>query len=885
MTRPRFFIIDAFAHIFRAYYAIRNIDHNAVFGFTNILKKIIESEKPEYIAVAFDSPEPSFRKELYAEYKANRDAPPEDLLPQIPLIKELIGAFNIPIIQMPGYEADDIIGTLANKASAQGVQVVIASGDKDMLQLVKDESVVMYDPNKGVLYMGESAVPDYFGVRADQIVDLLTIWGDSSDNVPGVPGVGEKGAKSLIQEYGNLAGIYENLDKIKRKAYREGFEKARPNIDLTRTLVTIKCDLDIPFDLASFAVQKPNRSKLTDLYRRLNFKTLLNQVPQDLETIQKSFPILESKKELQDWIAIIEKDQFMVFDTETTSIEPLDAELVGVSLATMKGEAAYIPLRHSGQSADWTETAESLLKPLFSNPGVRKVAHNLKYDLSVMKARGWQINGPFEDTMLMSYLINPTETRHSLDDLAETRLGYKTIHFEEVAGENKDQKTFDQVAIQEAAQYAAEDADICFRLYQLLSKELIELELERVYREVELPLIPVLRDMELMGIRVDVDLLREQSQQMENQLEKLEAEIYRLAGESFNINSPKQVGDMLFVKHKLPTFGKTGKTKEFSTSQDVLEKLAAMGHELPTQILEYRMVRKLKSTYVDELPKMIHPKSGRVHSSFNQFVTATGRLSSNNPNLQNIPIRTELGAEIRRAFIPQEGWTLVAADYSQIELRLLAHFSDDPVLVEGFRNGEDIHARTASEIMGIPIALVDSGMRRAAKSINFGLIYGMGEFRLSQELRIPRKVAGDYIRTYFEKMPRVQSFQKDLIAACKQSQEVRTLYGRRRLIPEINSRNKSLQNQGERLAVNTLIQGTAAELIKVAMIRLAHLIETENLQAHILLQVHDELVLECPPQEEERTRAALTRAMQEVGEFKVPLTVDAHCGPNWKEVK
>lgn len=883
LPRERLFIIDAFAHIFRAYYGIRNIDFNAVFGFHQILKKIVESERPEYLVAAFDSPVPSFRKELFPAYKANRMAPPEDLAPQIPLIKELLSCFRVPILEMPGFEADDIIGSLARQASDQGVQVVIVSGDKDMLQLLSGQSIVLFDPAKGAEYLAEEGVPAFFGVRADQIVDLLTLWGDSSDNVPGVPGIGEKGAKSLIQQYGSLAAIYEHLDEISRKSYREGLASARSHLDLTRTLVTIKTDLPLPGNLEAMRHQAADRGRLMDLYRRLNFRSLLEEQPAQLNKLEGEFTTIQEEEQLRQWCERLQREGFFVFDTESTGLDPLRAQLVGLSLADGEGHACYVPLTHQGQSSDWAGRAIPLLRTLLEGAGPVKVAHNLKFDLSLLTAQGWNPKGPFEDTMLMSHLIAPTEMRHGLDDLAERRLGYRTIRFEEVAGSKKEQLTFDQVPIERASQYAAEDAEVCLRLYRDMEGEIPRLQLTRAYREVELPLIPVLAAMERRGVRIDAGLLKLQSRRMEKELGILEQNIQEKAGQPFNLNSPRQVAEILFQRLQLPSFGKTGVTKEFSTSSEVLEKLAAMGFELPQLLLEYRMLKKLKSTYIDELPKLVHPKTGRVHSSFNQFVTATGRLSSNHPNLQNIPIRSERGAEIRAAFIPEPGWVLVAADYSQIELRLLAHFSQDAVLMDAFRHGEDIHRRTASEIMNVPLDQVDARMRRAAKSINFGLIYGMGEFRLSQELGISRKLAAEYMKSYFRKMPGVQAFQQAWIETCKDKQEVRTWCGRRRPLPELLSRNKSLARQGERLAVNTLIQGTAAEVIKLAMIRLAE--QLQGMESRMLLQVHDELVLECPPGELSAAREALVHSMEEVGSFRVPLTVEVKSGPNWKEVK
>lgn len=885
MTRERFFIIDAFAHIFRSFYAIRNIDNNAVFGFTMMLRKLMAEENPEYLAIAFDTSDPTFRKELYPEYKANRDAMPESLVPQIPIIKEMIDAYNIPMVAMPGFEADDIIGTLAKRAAEQGVQAVIVSGDKDMLQLVQGDDIVMFDPKKGVHYLGEAGIPDFFGCRPDQIIDLLSIWGDSADNIPGVKGVGEKGAKKYLAEFDSLDGIYANLDKITAKRARTGFEEARETIELTKTLITIRTDLDLPFDKQVYQRHEEHTDDLRGLFTRLGFKSLLDATPAKLKRISTEYQLLDSEERLKQQLDEIRKKGFFVFDIETTSLNAVEAELVGMALCAEEGKASYVPLRHQGQDPAWTATAETLLKEVLADENLIKCAHNAKYDISVLFHLGWTIQGRIEDTMLMSYLINPNEDRHGMDHLAEKLLNYRTIHFEEVAGSGKDMVTFDQVALDKACQYAAEDADITYQLYDVLFPQLKEQDLSRVYDTVERPLIPVLARMENTGVQIDEAYLQTMSATMATAIEGLEREIYELAGEEFNIKSTKQLGVILFEKLGLPAVKKTSKTKSYSTDQSVLEALSAKGHALPAKLLDYRMVTKLKSTYVDALPTMISPKTGRVHSSFNQFVAATGRLSSNNPNLQNIPIRSDMGRDIRAAFVPREDWVLVGADYSQIELRLMAHFSGDETLVQGFRSGEDIHRRTAGEIMDVDPNLVTDDMRRAAKSINFGLIYGMGEFRLAQELGIPRKKAREYMDTYFEKMPRVLGFRDEVIEKAREIGEIRTYFGRHRQLPELASNNKNLQAQGERLAVNTLIQGTAAEIIKIAMIRLDEALRAQNLQAKLLLQVHDELVLECPLDERDQVSRLLADTMENVVHFEVPLVAEVHTGVNWKETK
>ncbi|WP_372366493.1 DNA polymerase I [Candidatus Uabimicrobium sp. HlEnr_7] len=881
----RFFIIDAFAYIFRSYYAIKHIDHNAVYGFTNTLKKIIDNEKPEYIAVSFDSIEPTFRNEIYKEYKANRQEPPEDLRPQIPLVKEVVSAFNIPLIEVSGYESDDIIGTLAHHAQKENVQVVIITGDKDMLQLVKGNDVVVFDPGRTAQYLEEKDIPQHFGCRPDQIIDLLTIWGDSSDNIPGIPGIGEKGAKKLLAEYDSLDGIYENLDKITRKSYREGLENSREKIPLLRELVTICRDVPIEYSLDRFKFKGIDNARCQELFAKLNFKRLLNEIPIELEECKQDYPIIDDENKLRALCEKLEQQKLFVFDVETDSLEPLDANIVGMSFCTAKNDACYVPIAHIHQQKSWQELATKYLQPIFANKSIKKGAHNIKYDYSVLINNGWQCENIYFDTMILSYLLEPNENRHGLDHLAEKMLKYQTISYESICGKGKKQISFAEADLEKAKQYASEDADICWQLYEILRDQVQEKNVQEVCEKIELPLLNVLSEMEQCGIRVDCDLLKNMSQKMQKQIETLEKEIYDLAGQEFNIKSTQQLGYILFEKLQIPPLKKTSKTKSYSTGHDVLEKLANQGHALPAKLLNYRELTKLKSTYVDALPKLVHPKTSRVHTSFNQVVAATGRLSSTNPNLQNIPIRTEMGKEIRAAFIPAENQILISADYSQIELRIMAHYCEDETLVSAFKNGEDIHLRTASEVFDIPIETVPAELRRAAKSINFGLLYGMGDFRLAQELNISRKEARNYIASYFEKMPRIQTFCDEIIEKAKEAGHVRTYFGRLRQIPEINSRNKTRQKQGERLAVNTIIQGTAADIIKLAMIKLQQNIHTNNLKANLLLQVHDELVLECPKQEQENIISILKESMENIVSLKVPLTVEAHSANNWKDAK
>ena len=881
----RFFIIDAFAYIFRSYYAIKHIDYNAVYGFTNTLKKIIDEEKPEYIAVSFDSVEPSFRNEIYSEYKANRQEPPEDLRPQIPLIKEVVSAFNIPLIEKSGYESDDIIGTLAREAYKESVQVVIVTGDKDMLQLVKGNDVVVFDPGRTAEYLEEKDIPSYFGCKPEQVIDLLTIWGDSSDNIPGIPGIGEKGAKKLLEEYNSLDGIYENIDKIKRKSYREGLESSRDRIPMLRELVTICQEVPLDFSMEKFKFSGIDNARCQEIFTRLNFKRLLKDIPIELDECKVDYALVDDEKKLQALCKKLKKCKKFVFDVETDSLEPLDANIVGISFCTEKNDACYVPVAHIHQEKKWQQVVEKHLKPIFADAQIAKGAHNVKFDYAVLTNRGWECVNICFDTMILSYLLEPNENRHGLDHLAEKWLKYQTISFESVCGSGKKQISFAEADMEKAKQYASEDADICWQLYDILQEKIVENELREVCEKIELPLVRVLAEMEKNGIRIDCELLSKMSQNMQANIDTLESEIYAIAGQEFNIKSTQQLGYILFEKLQIPPLKKTSKTKSYSTGHDVLEKLAEKGYDLPIKLLDYREITKLKSTYVDALPKLVHGETNRVHTSFNQVVTATGRLSSTNPNLQNIPIRTDMGREIRAAFIPKEDYTLISADYSQIELRIMAHYSEDETLVNAFLKGEDIHLRTASEVFDIAIESVPAELRRAAKSINFGLIYGMGDFRLAQELNISRKEARNYIASYFEKMPRIQTFREEVIAKTKELGHVRTYFGRLRQIPEITSRNKTRQKQGERLAVNTVIQGTAADIIKLAMIELQKNLREAALEANLLLQVHDELVVECAQQDEKKLVDVLKKSMENIVSLKVPLIVEAHSGPNWKDAK
>ncbi|MDX1762903.1 MAG: DNA polymerase I [bacterium] len=887
MTANRtLYLIDGSSYIYRAFYAIRNLSNskglptNAVYGFTRMLMKVINEKEPDYVAVAFDAKGPSFRHEIYKAYKANRPAMPDDLQPQIPYIKRMVEGFQIPSIEQPGVEADDILGTLAHLGAAKGLEVVLVTGDKDFFQLVGPR-VTVYDTMKEVVY-GEKEVTDRVGVEPGRVVDLMALTGDASDNVPGVPGVGPKSALKLLETYHDLEGVLANASKIKGKMgerIAENSEKAR----MSKRLVIIDTALDIGLDLDTFLYTKPKLEDLMALLRELEFTSLLQEFASDNKTESKDYRTILTAKALQTFLGRIKKQKDVSIDLETTALDPMRAAIVGISLSVQRGEGVYIPVAHRGADAPEQLPLREVLDalgPLLIDPKIKKIGQNIKYDMLVLANAGVKVEGVYFDTMVASYLINPSRTTHNLNDLALTYLNHKTITYQEVTGTGRKAIGFDQVPVDQATAYAAEDAEITYALYELLAPRLEEQNLDGLFHEIEVPLISVLARMEQTGVRIDTDFLGVMSREIGDDLDRLKKKIYGLAGEEFNINSTQQLARILFTKLKIKPVKKT-KTG-FSTNVEVLQKLAEE-HELPREILEYRSLNKLKSTYVDALPKLVHPETGRVHTSFNQTVTATGRLSSSDPNLQNIPIRTPLGKKIRQAFVAEPGHLLLSADYSQVELRILAHLSEDENLISAFFNNEDIHTRTAAEIFDLPADRVTPEMRRDAKVVNFGIIYGMGRYGLVRQLGIPISEAERYIEQYFARYPGVRLYQEKLLADAREQGFVTTIMNRRRLIPELSQSNKAIVAAGERTAINTPIQGSSADIIKVAMLRISKALEKKKKKTSMILQIHDELVFEVPEEELEAVRGIVKQGMEEVVQLKVPLVVEMGVGRNWSE--
>ncbi|PLX80940.1 MAG: DNA polymerase I [Desulfuromonas sp.] len=884
--RQRLYLIDGSSYIFRAYYAIRHLTNssgmstNAVFGFTNMLLKVVRDEQPDLLAVIFDSKEPSFRKKLYPEYKANRAETPPDLIPQFPYIRRVVDGFNVPSLELAGYEADDIIATVAKQFANDGYEVVIVTGDKDLMQVVS-EHICLLDTMKNQRF-GPAEVAERFG-SPEQVIEVQGLAGDSSDNVPGVPGIGEKTARQLIADYGSIDNLLEHLDQIKQPKRRENLEQYADQARLSKELVTLVDNLDLRLSPDDCRISEPDREKLTGLFNELEFHKLLQEFSESKGAEPGQYQSVLDSGELERLVKKLEAVDEICFDTETTGLDPLQADLVGLSFATEPETGCYIPLTHhylgapSQLAQDQVLTA---LKPLLENKKIGKIAQNAKYDLLVMRRAGINVAGLSFDPMVASYLARPAAKSHGMDALANDLLGYRTISYEEVCGKGKNQTCFSEVEVERATVYAAEDADITLRLARELEPMLESSEQVALFRDIELPLVEVLAEMEWQGIRLDTGMLGSLSKTMAEQIKQLETEIYELAGGPFNVASPKQLGEVLFERLQLPRSKKT-KTG-WSTDVEVLKKLAEEC-DIAARLLDYRTLSKLKSTYTDALPKLVNPETGRIHTSFNQTVTVTGRLSSSHPNLQNIPIRTEEGRRIRKAFIPDEGNLLLSADYSQVELRLLAHLADESTLKQSFAAGEDIHRRTASEVFEVFPEMVTDEQRRQAKAINFGVIYGMSAFGLDRQLGIGRARAKEYIDRYFEHYGNIRQFMDRCIEEAKENKFATTLLGRRCAIPEIDSRNGGLRGNAERNAINYPVQGSAADLIKVAMIRIHARLRRENLASRMVLQVHDELVFDVPEKElgvmTELVRSEMEGAMQ----LSVPLQVDIGHGVNWSD--
>ena len=881
----RLFLIDGSSYIYRAFFAIphlsnsKGVPSNAVYGYTAMLLKVIREEKPDYLAVAFDAKGPTFRHKIYDKYKATRPSMPDNLQPQIPYIHAVTSGFKLPVLSMEGVEADDIIGTLAAKGTARGLDVVIVTGDKDMMQLVSP-SVTILDTMKEKV-TGVEGVVERFGVGPDHVKDVMGLMGDSSDNIPGVAGVGEKTAVKLMSEYGSLENLYENIDHIKGKL-KEKLESGKDLAFLSRELATIDCSLDFDFSPDEYSMEDPDLDKLRDIFKELEFSRFLKELTPQETLSKEGYKLLDREDKVRNCITSIPEEALLSVDLETTSLDTLEAEIVGISLSFKPHEAYYIPVGHSYPGVPEQPGLEEtlhMLEPLLVSEKVRKTGHNLKYDYSVLKKYGITMKGICCDTMVASYLLHPTKHSHSLEEVAREHLDHQMITFKEVVGDPK-KVTFDKVSIEAALDYAAEDADVALLIAGIMLPMLERDGFDELFHKIEMPLIEVLAEMELTGVRIDSNLLSAMSGELEHQMALMEGKIYELAGEAFNINSPKQLAAILFEKLKLPSAKKT-KTG-YSTNVDVLTKLASE-HEMPAMILEYRSFSKLKSTYVDALPRLVKERTGRVHTSYNQTVTSTGRLSSSDPNLQNIPIKTELGKKIREAFIPEPGSVILAADYSQVELRLMAHLSEDDLLLKAFERGEDIHTRTAAEVFGIFPQMVTPQMRREAKVINFGILYGMSGFGLSRELGVSPKVANKYIEDYFCKYRGIKAFMEATVDYAKKHGYVATIMDRRCYLPDINSSNGMQRQFAERAAINAPLQGSAADIIKVAMVKIHKRLNEEQLTSKMIMQVHDELVFEIPENEVEYMKELVAREMEGVVKLKAPLIVDIGVGPNWAE--
>lgn len=884
------YLLDGNSYIHRAYHAISSLSNsrglrtNAIFGFTKMLLKLFEKKRPEYLAVVLDSKGPTFRHEIYKDYKATRPPMPEELVEQLPYIKAIIQGLNIKMIEKTGYEADDIIGTLARLAEDKDYKVVIVSGDKDFRQVISRQTS-LWDTMKDRYIDYETFVREY-GIEPDQMIDLMGLSGDSSDNIPGVRGVGEKTAATLIKDFGTLENLYEHIGEIKKNKLKENLQGSYQDAVLSKKLVTIDRYVPIDEGIEDLKTGIPKRDELSDLFRELEFKGLWDQFASRRDEHEKDYKLCISEGDLLDLADKIKRKGMVSMDTETTSDDPHRARLVGISLSIEEGQAYYIPMGHVYLGAPEQLSISrilGILKDILEDEKIAKIGQNIKYDALVLKHHGTELKGIHFDTMIASYVINPDLRQHNLGYLAQHYLNHKMINYHEVVGKGMAEINFSGVDVERAMEYSCEDADITLRLMSILDRRLREDMNQDLFYNLEMKLLPVLKDMELAGIKIDAPFFKGMSLHFAKEIKYIQGKIYSEAGMEFNINSPQQLGLVLFDKLGLPAQKKTIKTKSLSTDVKVLNRLALSGFAIPRLILQYRTLSKLKSTYLDSLIKMINPSTGRIHTSFNQTVAATGRLSSSNPNLQNIPIRGEEGKDIRKGFVAEDGHFLLSADYSQVELRIFAHYSGDNTLIDAFRRDEDIHSRTASEILGVPINEVTQAMRRIAKAINFGIIYGMGHRKLSDELGIDTKTAKEYIDSYYKRYSGVARYREDMTKTAMENGYVTTLFNRRRYLPEIKSDNNRLRSEAERMAVNTPIQGTAADLIKKAMINIHEKLKGEGFRSRMLLQVHDELLFEVPEDEAETITPVIKKEMEEVYRLDVPLKVDINHGRNWGE--
>lgn len=897
-------LVDGSSYLYRAFHALPPLATSsgqptgAVRGVASMLRKLLVDYRPTHMAVVFDAKGKTFRDELFEQYKAQRPPMPDELRAQVEPLYRLVTAMGLPLIVEEGVEADDVIGTLALQAGKAGRSVVISTGDKDMAQLVNEHVTLVNTMTGSVL--GPDGVLEKFGVPPALIIDLLALMGDKIDNIPGVPGVGEKTALGLLQGIGSMTEIYDNLDKVPELAIRgartlpKKLEEHREQALLSYQLATIKTDCALKETLDDLALVEPDRAALIEQYRELEFKGWLAELLEDGEAPEEAgvaaisrdgYVTITDEAELAAWLRRLRDAGEFAFDTETTSLDYMQAELVGLSFAITPGEAAYVPVAHDYPGAPDQLDREAVLaafKPLLEDEAIRKIGQNLKYDANVLAGYGITLRGIEYDTMLESYVLDSVGSRHDMDSLALKYLGHRTIAFQDIAGKGAKQLTFNQIALEEAGAYASEDADITLRLHQAIWPRLqAQPSLEKVFREIEIPLVPVLSRIERNGCYVDADMLRRQSQELAKKMAALEAEAHRIAGRPFNLNSTKQLAEILYEEQQLPVIKKTPKGAP-STAEPVLAELA-LEYELPSVIMAHRTMNKLKSTYTDKLPEMIRPRTGRLHTSYHQAVAATGRLSSSDPNLQNIPVRTEEGRRIRQAFRAPEGRCIVAADYSQIELRIMAHLSGDQGLLDAFSQGLDIHRATAAEVWGRSLDEVSDDERRNAKAINFGLIYGMSAFGLAKQLGVPRGEAQDYINRYFERYPGVRAYMDNTRQQAAEAGYVETLFGRRLYLPEINSRNGAMRQAAERTAINAPMQGTAADIIKRAMIKVDQWLASTDIDALMIMQVHDELVFEVATGQEQALIEEITVLMSDAATLRVPLVVEAGVGANWDE--
>ena len=923
----KLFLLDAYALIYRAYYAFiknprinsKGFNTSAILGFVNTLEEVLKKENPTHIGVAFDPSGPTFRHEAFEQYKAQREETPEAIRLSVPIIKDIIRAYRIPILEVSGYEADDVIGTLATEAGKQGITTYMMTPDKDYGQLVSDK-VFMYRPKDtgGFEVMGIEEVKAKFDIQSPaQVIDMLGLMGDSSDNIPGCPGVGEKTAQKLIAEFGSIENLLEHTDQLKG-ALKTKVETNRELITFSKFLATIKIDVPIQLEMDKLVREDADENSLRSIFEELEFRTLIDRVlkketpaplplfPEEggavqgdlfanftgnepdeakksnletLESLNCNYQLIDTEEKRREIIQKLLTSKILSLDTETTGTEPMDAELVGMSFSIAENEAFYVPVP-AGQEEALKIVNE--FRPVFENENSLKVGQNIKYDMIVLKNYGAEVKGPLFDTMIAHYVLQP-ELRHGMDYLAEIYLHYQTIHIDELIGpKGKNQKNMRDLDPKDVYRYACEDADVTLKLKNVLEEELKKNDAERLFYDIEMPLVPVLVNIERNGVLLDTEALKQSSAHFTAQMENIEKEIYELAGETFNIASPKQVGEVLFDKLKIVEKAKKTKTGQYVTSEEVLESLRHK-HPVVEKILEHRGLKKLLGTYIDALPLLINPRTGRVHTSFNQTVTATGRLSSSNPNLQNIPIRDENGKEIRKAFIPDEGCLFFSADYSQIELRIMAHLSEDKNMIDAFLSNHDIHAATAAKIYKIDLNDVGSDMRRKAKTANFGIIYGISVFGLAERMNVDRKEAKELIDGYFETYPGVKAYMDKSIQVAQEKGYVETIFHRKRFLPDINSRNAVVRGYAERNAINAPIQGSAADIIKVAMARIYQRFQAEGIQAKMILQVHDELNFSVPINEKERVEEIVIEEMEKAYRMHVPLKADCGWGKNWLE--